>query len=157
MKKRLVLLLVGYLFLGSCHKEKEDVYYDFTFPVTMLDTLYIGDKLEYLFYVTPEPVKVKMYLEGPLDNIEKNPGDFLFMQLSDSLVARADLVLLREFTRLEVTGENKIYRTIPFSWSPSGELKENMTYSFSVEVTWKNMPITRKGKYIYMKEKVLGE
>lgn len=155
MKKIFVLLLIG--LLGSCQKEKEDVYYDFTFPVTMLDTLYIGDKLEYLFYVTPEPVKVKMYLEGPLDNIEKKPGDFLFMQLSDSLFARADLVLLREFTRCEVTEENKIYRTIPFSWTPFEELKENKLYSFSVEVTWENMPITRKGKYIYLKENDLGD
>lgn len=157
MKKILGFLLIGYLFLSSCQKEKEDKIYDFVFPMTVSDTLFIGDTLDYMFYITPEFANVKMYLEGPLNNTTKKPGDVFAEHLLDSLIPRTELVLIGEVTHFEENQDNPKYRKFPFSWIPSDELKSNSMYCFSVEIHWqeKDIPLWHWGKYIYMKAKDL--
>lgn len=153
MKRIGIILIIG-VFLSACEKENEDDKLDFAFPAAMTDTISIGDTLEYMFYITPKFAKIKMYLEGPIDNLAKKPGHVFAEYLLDSLVPRSDLTLIYEVTCTEGEDCDPSYWE-PFSWIPSDEIEENKMYCFSVEINWLNqdVPFWHWGKFIYMKSK----
>lgn len=159
MEKILGVVLIMTFLLCACEKEKEGhKFYNLGFD-HIEDTVIIDKTLNLTFSITTEHAKVKMWLEGPVEDFQgilgTRRGGF-GGEIADSIVAEPGRILLREITQFEKDKYNPRFWLIPFIWLPAESgIESNKVYCFMVEVDWQEEGIMRHyvGTHIFIKEK----